>query len=160
MASQIRQISVHQRNVVSTVGKMIVMRKSRPTHALQLLVQNSPAVLSTVGKVCVVEKTNPAQTLLLARDSHVTRRLTLVAMSRAAKAIAALKLLTKKKEVDFSQASATLRKRHSNRKKMYAATNHRGHEVRMLPLWNRLHVESVVPETKRHAVRRVRQLIL
>lgn len=137
---------------------MCVVKKSRPPHALQLLVQNSPAVVATVRKVCVVEKTSPAQALLLVQDSQVMRRLILVAKSRAAKAIAALKLLTKKEEIDFSQASATLRR--SNRKKMYAATKHRVHQFRMLPLRTRLHVEAVALETKPHAVRQVRQLIL
>ena len=133
-------------------------KKSRPTHAFQLLVQNSPAVVPTVGKACVVEKTNPAQALFLVQDSHVTKRLTLV-KCRAAKATAALKLLTKKEEVDFSQAGVTLRKRHRNskRKNMYAATKYRVHK---LPLWNRLHVEAIAPETKPHAVRLESQLIL
>lgn len=109
-----------------------------------------------MGKACVVEKTNPAQTLLLVQDSHVTRRLTLVVKSRAAIAIAALKLLTKKEEVDCNQACATLRKSHSNRK-MYAATRHRVHK---LPRWNCLHVEAVAPGTKAYAVRLTSHLIL
>jgi len=133
---------------------MSVVKKRRPTHALQLLVQNSPAVVATVEKACVVGRTNPVQTLLVS-DSHVTRRLTLAARSRAAKAAVTLKLRTKKKERHISQTSATLRKIQSNKKKIHAATNHRGHEVKMLLLWNHLHVEAVALETKRHAVRRV-----
>lgn len=139
---------------------MCTVKKSRPPHALQLLVQNSPAVVATVIKMCVVKKTRPAQALLLGQDSHVMRRLTLVAKSLAAKAIAALKLLTKKEEIDFSQASANLRRRRSNRKKMHAATKHRIHQLMMLPLLTRLHVEAVPLETKPRTVRQVSQLIL